>query len=123
MLPAILALAFGGLLLLGVAIDLTRWSGSHREAAFAADAGAQAGAAIVSEEGLRSGGLAVDEAAAREVAIAAALRSRPRPGRSGCCLSGNGPAGMAGLRLASRPTDRGAGKRPLDNTYGCRYSC
>lgn len=80
-LPAILALAFGGLLLLGVAIDLTRWASSHREAAFAADAGAQAGAATVSEDSLRLGVLAVDEGLALTVAVQVAEAARPRLGR------------------------------------------
>jgi len=81
-LPAILALAFGGLLLLGVAMDLTMWASSHREVAFAADAGAQAGAAAVSEEALRDGQLAIEETAARASAIEAATSSRPRMDRN-----------------------------------------
>lgn len=80
--PAVLALAFGGLLILGVSMDLARWASSHREAAYAADAGAQAGAARVLPDELRQGHVAVDAEAAFVVAEQAALGSRPRPGRS-----------------------------------------
>jgi hypothetical protein len=80
-LPAVLALAFGGLLILGVSMDLGRWASSHREAASAADAGAQAGAAMVLPNELRLGVVAVDGDAARVVAEEAALGSRPRAGR------------------------------------------
>lgn len=62
-------------------MDLARWASSHREAAVAADAGAQAGAATVLPSELRLGVVAVDEGAARVVAEAAALGSRPRAGR------------------------------------------
>lgn len=89
-LPAVLGLALGGLLLIGVAMDLSRWASSHREAAFAADAGAQAGAAIVSPTDLRIGLVAVETEEARPVAVDAALGSRPRAGRAvAVTISGN----------------------------------
>jgi hypothetical protein len=81
-LPAVLALAFAGLLILGVSMDLARWASSHREAAAAADAGAQAGAAMVLPSELRLGVVAVDGEAALVVAEQAALGSRPRAGRT-----------------------------------------
>lgn len=81
MLPAVLVLAFGGLLLLGVAMDVSRWASNHREAATAADAGAQAGAAMVSVAGLRAGQVTLDIAEAEATAVDVAQQSRPRLGR------------------------------------------
>lgn len=80
-LPAVLGLALGGLLLIGVVTDLSRWASSHREAAYVADAGAQAGAAVVSPEDLRVGMIVVDPEDAEPVAREVALSSRSRVGR------------------------------------------
>lgn len=80
-LPALMGLALGGLLLIGVVMDLSRWASSHREAAFVADAGAQAGAAMVSTEDLRLGMVVVDSHKAEPVAREVALSSRSRMGR------------------------------------------
>jgi hypothetical protein len=81
-LPVVLALALGGALVLGVALDLARWASTHREAVFAADVGAQAGAAMVTEDGLRRGVLVVDGARAEAAAVELAKAARPRAGRA-----------------------------------------
>jgi len=71
-------------------MDLSRWASSHRQAAFAADAGAQAGAAVVSPEDLRVGEVVVDVGAALPIAREAALSSRPRSDRVvAVTISGN----------------------------------
>ena len=80
-LPAVFVLAFAGLLLLGLAVDLGRWGAAWREAAFAADAGAEAGAAMIDPAAVYRGDLLLDPALAEDVAADAALRARSRPER------------------------------------------
>ncbi len=80
--PAVLAVVLGGFLVLGLALDLGRWAFVQREAVFAADAGAQAGAAIIDQEAAYAGSTRIDAAAAHSVAVQAALEARPRAGRS-----------------------------------------
>lgn len=81
-LPAIAVIALGGLLVMGIGIDLARWGASWREVAHAADVGAEAGAAMIDEGAIFVGELAVNEVLATETAVDAALRSRPRSGRT-----------------------------------------
>jgi hypothetical protein len=81
-LPAVFVLAFAGLLLLGLAVDLGRWGATWREAAFAADAGAEAGAAMIDPAAAYRGELLLDPVLAEDVAADAALRARPRPDRT-----------------------------------------
>lgn len=64
-----------------IAVDLTRWAGHVREAAFAADSGAMAGGGIVNAEALRRGELRLDQTAAAE-AERVALLTRASPSRS-----------------------------------------
>ncbi len=80
-LPAVLLVMFAGVLILGLALDLGRWAATWREAAFAADAGATAGAATLDEAAAYAGILHVDRAAAVPAGAAAAARARPRAGR------------------------------------------
>jgi len=81
-LPAIAVIALGGLLFIGIGIDLARWGSSWREAAYAADVGAEAGAAMIDEAAARSGEVTIDEGLATTTAVDAALRARERSGRS-----------------------------------------
>ncbi len=80
--PAVLAVVLGGLLVLGLALDLGRWAFVQREAVFAADAGAQAGAAIIDDDAAYRGATELDTGAAHAVAVQAAQEARPRPGRT-----------------------------------------
>jgi expansin (peptidoglycan-binding protein) len=82
MLPALALLIFTGLVMVALAAGLGAWSATWREAAFAADAGATAGAAMLDEAAAYSGILALDPARAEAVAVGAALQARPRPERS-----------------------------------------
>ena len=82
MLPAVLLLVVAGFLVLGLAVDLGRWADTWREAAFAADAGAGAGAATIDPAQAYRGLLRVDPGPAGAAASRAALAARPRPGRS-----------------------------------------
>ncbi len=106
--PAMLAVVLGGLLVLGLALDLGRWAFVQREAVFAADAGAQAGAAIIDQEAAYRGATRLDRGAARTVAVEAALEARPRPGRTAAaavgpaevCVTVRQPFGTTLLRAA-----------------------
>ncbi len=77
--PAVLLL--GGALLVAVALELGRHGAAWREAAFAADAGAEAGAAVIDPSVAYQGGLFLDPAGARRAGRDAALAARPRSGR------------------------------------------
>ncbi|MDP8959325.1 MAG: hypothetical protein M3N51_09055, partial [Actinomycetota bacterium] len=66
---------------LGLAFDVGRWASTWREAAFAADAGAQAGASMLDEQAAYDGRVQLDLPPAEVVATEAALAARPRPGR------------------------------------------
>ncbi len=80
-LPSFFLLVLGGMLVLGLALDLGRWASSWREVAFAADAGAEAGAAMLDTGAAYRGLLRLDGAEAVAVAEAAAAEARPRMGR------------------------------------------
>ncbi len=67
--------------MVGVGIDLARWGAVWREAGFAADAGAEAGAAMVDAELLYKGVLALDPATAEWKGMETARAARPRPER------------------------------------------
>lgn len=106
--PAVLAVILGGLIILGLALDLGRWAFVQREAVFAADAGAQAGAAIIDDDAAYRGVTRLDAGAARSVAIEAALEARPRAGRTASasvaaaevCVSVRQPFATSLLRVA-----------------------
>ena len=79
--PALVILLAAGVAAVGLAVDLGRFAATSRDVAFAADAGAEAGAAVIDTELAYSGILALDAGPAHAVAVDAALRARPRPGR------------------------------------------
>lgn len=81
-LPAIAVIALGGMLIIGIGIDLARWGASWREAAYAADVGAEAGAAMINETSALHGHVSIDEDLASAAAVNAALQARERNGRS-----------------------------------------
>jgi hypothetical protein len=74
-------LLLGGALAVALAVDLGRCGAAWREASFAADAGAEAGAAAIDPEAAYQGRLLLDPALAEQVGTAAALQARPRAGR------------------------------------------
>ena len=80
-LPALALLMMGGLIMIGVGIDLGRWGAAYREVAYVADAGADAGAAMIDEQDARVGVLALDPSAAELAAVELALAIRSRDGR------------------------------------------
>ena len=80
-LPVLTLLLFGGALAVALAVDLGRCGAAWREASFAADAGAEAGAAAIDPGAAYRGSLVLDPALAEEAAVAAALAARPRAGR------------------------------------------
>lgn len=81
-LPSALVVLLGGLLVFGLAYDLGRWGATWREAAFAADAGAEAGAAVLDREAAYRGRLELDLREAERVAVEAGRSARPRPERT-----------------------------------------
>jgi hypothetical protein len=81
MLPVLALVMVGGALAVALSVELGRCGASWREASFAADAGAEAGAAVLSPDAAYSGLLRLDPAAAEQAAAAAALEARPRQGR------------------------------------------
>ncbi len=106
--PAVVVVLLGGLLALGLALDLGLWSATLREAAFAADAGAEAGAAMLEAAAGYGGELVLDVPLAEQTAVAAALAARPRAGRSASaradaaqvCVAVGQPFSPTLLRLA-----------------------
>ncbi len=80
-LPSVALLLAGSLLALGLIVDVGRWSAVQREAAFAADVGAEAGASRILVESLHRASLELDLDEARGAAVEGGLRARPRPGR------------------------------------------
>jgi hypothetical protein len=80
-LPVLAVLLAAGLAALALAVELGRFAAAAREVAFAADAGAEAGAAVIDTEAAYAGELIVDPVPAAAVARNAAERARPRPGR------------------------------------------
>lgn len=75
------ALLFIGLGVVALAVDVGLWSATYREAAFAADAGAEAGAAMLDIEAAYWGAVQLDVQEAEEAAVAGAIAARPRTGR------------------------------------------
>jgi len=81
-LPYLGALFFVGFVLIGLALDVALLAATYREAAVAADAGAEAGAAQVEATAVYEGEMRLDKTAAVSAAETAALRAQPRPGRT-----------------------------------------
>jgi hypothetical protein len=77
-LPILALIMVGGALAVALTVELGRCGAAWREASFAADAGAEAGAATLDPEAVYSGRIRLDPPAAAE---AAALAARPRVGR------------------------------------------
>ena len=86
-LPMLGALIFAGLVVLGLAADVALYAASYRDAAFAADAGAEAGAAILAPSAAYGGDLTLDADQAIGIAVAAAESARPRTGRSASAMA------------------------------------
>jgi hypothetical protein len=81
MLPFMAALIFIGLVVVGLALDATLLAATYREAAFAADVGAEAGAAQLSTDSYGEEPL-LGPQRAEVAAMGAALSARPRTGRT-----------------------------------------
>lgn len=81
MLPFLGALFFVGFVLLGLALDVALLAATYREAAVAADAGAEAGAAQLDATAVYDGEMRLDTDAAVAAAETASLRAQPRPSR------------------------------------------
>ncbi len=88
--PSFFLLVVGGMLVVGLALDLGLWAAAWREAAFAADAGAEAGAAMLDAGAAYDGRLRIDAVAAGRVAEASAIGARPRGGRVAVARAGPG---------------------------------
>ena len=82
MLPYLGALILIGLIVLGLALDVALLAATYREASFAADAGAEAGAARLETEAAYGGSTRLDRRLAIDTARAAALAARPRSNRT-----------------------------------------
>lgn len=82
MMPLLALLIFTGLVVLGLALDVALLGATYRRAAFAADAGAEAGAAMLSMDDAYAGTVVLDRAAAEDVAVNAALGTRAAKGRT-----------------------------------------
>lgn len=82
MLPVLALLFFGGALAVALAVEVGRCAAAWREASFAADAGAEAGAAVIDPAEAYRGRLVLDPQPAEEEAVSAALAARPRAGRT-----------------------------------------
>ena len=80
--PMLGALIFAGLVVLGLAADVALYAANYRDAAFAADVGAEAGAAVLAVPAAYGGELSLADEAAARVAVDAAESARPRSGRS-----------------------------------------
>ena len=82
MLPYLGALFFIGFIVLGLALDTSLLAATFREAAFAADAGAEAGAAHLEAVSAYHGATNLDRGPAVAAAEAASLAARSRSGRT-----------------------------------------
>jgi len=82
MLPYLGALILIGFIVLGLALDVTLLASTYREASFAADAGAEAGAAHLEIAAAYRGTTRLDAGSAIEAARTAALNARPRSNRT-----------------------------------------
>jgi hypothetical protein len=80
-LPVLALVMVGGALAVALSVELGRCGAAWREASFAADAGAEAGAATLDPEAAYSDRIRLDPAGAEETAVTAALAARPRVGR------------------------------------------
>lgn len=81
MVPWLGALFLIGFAVLGLALDVALLAATYREAAFAADVGAEAGAARIEAAAAYDGFTRPDRSSAIANAEAAALNARPRSGR------------------------------------------
>ena len=81
-LPYLGALFFVGFVLLGLALDVALLAATYREAAVAADAGAEAGAAQIEIAAAYAGDRRIDASAAIAAAERASLAAQPRAGRT-----------------------------------------
>lgn len=82
MLPYLGALFFIGFVVLGLALDTSLLAATYREAAFAADTGAEAGAAQLEVDSAYEGMTRLDPGPAVAAAEAASLAARSRSGRT-----------------------------------------
>jgi expansin (peptidoglycan-binding protein) len=80
-LPVLALVMVGGALAVALSVELGRCGAAWREAAFAADAGAEAGAARLDPDAAYSGRIRLDPADAEVAAVGAALAARPRLSR------------------------------------------
>ena len=81
-LPILALLLVGGALAVALTVEVGRIGAAWREASFAADAGAAAGAATLDPTEADRGALRLAPGPAEQAAVAAALAARPRDGRS-----------------------------------------
>lgn len=81
MLPYLGALLLVAVIVLGLALDVALLAATYREAAFAADAGAEAGAARLEIGSAYRDAVRLDPESSVTIAEAAALKARPRTGR------------------------------------------
>jgi hypothetical protein len=81
-LPVLAVLLVAAAAAVALAADMGRFAATVREATFAAEAGAEAGAAVIDPAAAYRDRLRLDPGPAREAARQAALRARPRPDRS-----------------------------------------
>lgn len=86
MLPFMAALIFVGLVVTGLALDAALLAATYREAAFAADVGAEAGAAELAAGGFGNGPR-LDPERAQSTAVDAAVTARPRTGRTAVAVA------------------------------------
>lgn len=82
MLPYLGALFFIGFVVLGLALDTSLLAATYREAAFAADAGAEAGASHLEVSSAYQGTTRLDRGPAIAAAETASLAARSRSGRT-----------------------------------------
>ena len=82
MLPYLGALFFIGFVVLGLALDTSLLAATYREAAFAADVGAEAGAAHLEVSSAYEGTTRLDRGPAIAAAEMASLAARSRSGRT-----------------------------------------
>ncbi|MEA2009802.1 MAG: hypothetical protein U9N78_03780 [Actinomycetota bacterium] len=82
MLPYLGALFFIGFVVLGLALDTSLLAATYREAAFAADAGAEAGAAHLEVSSVYEGTNRLERGPAITAAETASLAARSRSGRT-----------------------------------------
>ena len=80
-LPVLALLMVGGALAVALTVEVGRCGAAWREASFAADAGAEAGAAQLDPGAVYSGRIRLDPAAAARTAEQTAIEFRPRAGR------------------------------------------